>query len=883
MTYRALRLWLGCTLVCHASLAQANAVPDTDDDENVTPAAQVRLQPALRGDLAVHIVIWGMPGANLDRIRQGSLRCDWRRDKQGQEFLDGVCRKYLRSDGTSAQGSLALAPLVAALRNAGAQNVLLELSDNGVPLDPAPKEWKAQESGGRFGLPKTTAWRFWSLHDGRLPQPFEIHIGSPWSSSRLSIPFGFALFGPALLALWLRRRAERKGAVEAASVWVHWILTGMWLYWISAVSLEDLAAFALHLQLDSMVLNFVIGTVLFAGVPLAATASCIAILMRAPAGAGRRGDTRGLVMRSVAREAVLMIPFAMFLVGSGMFNQDWHVAMVSLPLAFLTYKLLSWWVGRQLLGGMEILSRGNLHGVASVIARRAGVTLGGIYIVGNRAPQEANAFAAGGKTLALTRGLVEQLTCREVVAVVGHEIGHLRGKHIATRMIAFWGYMLVVGPAAAHFIQSYHLSHLLLSLPILPLGYILGTAFLSRNHEFSADAQAVELTGDAEGMIAALARLRKLSRSPVDWGGMQGSIISHPSMRDRVLAIARRFHVPEDRALAVLHDPDLLNADTPAGQLHYSLPTECAGRDLLFTSSWRQGYMLWSHWLGYVALVGICLVLGQFALRVWPRAPHIKLALLLALPIAARMYLAFMGWTDRTAMKYLRGKLRSRMAPESADGTFVGLLPGDRVGHVDGFCLWDAGFLFLTPDTLTYRGERASFSLPRIEATKISVSQGPLAWDRDYAATVTCSEGSFSFTTPDRGTASRRQARRLERRLNGWWHGEPAGSGFAWAPALAPAPPVERALLVAHSSDLRGWRAVRLFTRHAFFLWLGLIILMPFSLIELTPAVAFVPFMAPLAYLVAYFPLFLRARPADAQVSRVAPAPVPAPAEEPAA
>jgi Zn-dependent protease with chaperone function len=371
--------------------------------------------------------------------------------KKADEFLDGVCRKYLASDGALAHGTLALAPLVTALGHAGAQSVRLELNDFGRPLAAAPQGWTARPHAPKtpFGRLKSVSYLFYSNSDNDLPQPFEVRLGTAWSPARLGIPFGFSLLGPALLAFWLRRRAERKGAVESASVWVHWILTGTWLYWISAVSVTDIAAFAVHLQLDSMVLTFLVGSLVFCVPPLIATASCIAILTRMPAESEERQDTSGLVRRSVAREATLLVPFGMFLVGTGMFEQDWQISIASWPAAYFTYRILSWYVGRGSANRVEILTRGPLMEIAHVIARRAGVALGGIYIINNRSRQEVNAFAGSGRILAMTRGLVEHLTCRELVAVIGHEVAHMRAKHVGIRIAAFWGYMLVVGPLAA--------------------------------------------------------------------------------------------------------------------------------------------------------------------------------------------------------------------------------------------------------------------------------------------------------------------------------------------------------------------------------------------------------------------------------------------------
>lgn len=868
-----LRMCFACAMVSEALPAQTAAAPVDYSDYSGVPTAEVRLQPSPRGDLSVHLYTWDLPDPVPDRIPGASLACDWRPEEKSPHSLSGKCRRYLRSDGSSVEGVVTLAPLVSALRRAGARNVLLELSDYGTPLAAPPPEWHVHKPAVKhFGPAGGKTYAFWSLSPGQLPQPFEIRVGTPWSASRVAVPFVCTLFAPALLALWLRRRAERKGQVEAASVWVYWILTGMWLYWISALSETDLAALASRLQFDSMSVTLLIGTFLFAGPPLASAASCVAILLRAPKGERQTGGIGGLVFRSVAREGVLMIPLGMFIVGSGMFTEDWRVATASLPAAWFTWKLLSWWVSRSVIGGMEALSHGPLADAAGLLARRAGVKLGGLYMIGNRSPQEANAFAAGGNRLAMTRGLVENLTCRELVAVMGHEVGHLRGKHVATRLAAFWGYMLLVGPAAAWVVGRYHLPPWLLSLPLLPLAYILATAFLSRNHEFSADAQAVDLARDPEGMIAALSRLRKLSRTPVDWGGIQGSILSHPSMRDRVLAIARRFQLPEERALALLDNPDLLSAGTPPDQLHFSLPPECANDKLVFTSGWRHTYALCAQWLGYVALAAIALGVGQCLLMGLFMAPRYVRPLLLLAPLPVGWgYLAFLGVLDRLSMRRLRRKLRRARAALSGGGMFVGLLPGGPACPVEGFCLWDAGFLFLSPDSLTYLGERAGFTLARAEVTGISVGKGPLAWDRDYAVVISCDGGCFSLTRPDRG-ASRRQARRLERRLRAWW----TGALIEPTPTLAMAPPLDRALLHAPSTYLRGWRAIRIVGLRAVLMTIGISMLFPFTMLQKTPAVAFVPLLAPAGYIAASFPLFLRRKPRAAR-----PAGRPAPQFEP--
>ncbi|PYV21349.1 MAG: hypothetical protein DMG24_19770 [Acidobacteria bacterium] len=87
---------------------------------------------------------------------------------------------------------------------------------------------------------------------------------------------------------------------------------------------------------------------------------------------------------------------------------------------------------------------------------------------------------------------------------------------------------------------------------------------------------------------------------------------------------------------------------------------------------------------------------------------------------------------------------------------------------------------------------------------------------------------------------------------------------------LAPLPGPE--LPVSQSDYVRGWRAVRTHAIHAGALCLGLSMLSPYLMLHWTPATGLVEIMAPLAYLVAVFPVFLgRKRPA-ASAAEAAPA-----------
>jgi hypothetical protein len=485
------------------------------------------------------------------------------------------------------------------------------------------------------------------------------------------------------------------------------------------------------------------------------------------------------------------------------------------------------------------------------------VKLASVYVLGNRNPREANAFAAGGNMMAVTRGLVENLTRRELTAVVGHEVGHLRGKHVGMTTIAFWAYIVLMGPLTGLLVTHAHVPRWVLSLPILPLGYIFSISLLSRRNEFNADGRAVEITGDPEAMIAALARLRKLTRTPINWGGMQGSILSHPSMHDRVLSIARRSGLAEERALALLHDPDLLDADAPPEDRHFSLPEECAGAELAFSSTAKASYLMWANWADQVALTLATLAVCSFADRVWPRFPFSVLAIPASIPLLAATYLIFSNWLGRRFTSGIRRRLERRMGPAAAGGTFVGLLPGRNTVPVEGFYQWDVGFLWLTAGELVYRGERVTFSISRDSVREITIRKGPLSWDRAHLVRVDCEGGALHFSRPDVGTTLRITGR-LEGRLLAWLRGAVQETGD-----VGHEPPPPASVLCSAASDyIRGWRAVRMVFVRAFLLLIGVTFVIP--LVDGVTArftTAFALFVTPLAFVAANIPVMFRRKP----------------------
>jgi heat shock protein HtpX len=193
-----------------------------------------------------------------------------------------------------------------------------------------------------------------------------------------------------------------------------------------------------------------------------------------------------------------------------------------------------------------------------------------LYMIDDPSP---NAFAAGRDPehayVAVTTGIVQLMDKRELEGVLAHELSHVRNRDVRLMSLA----AVLVGVIALA-------SDLLMRITIFgggsderdsglgaigvvvgiaaailaPIGASLLQMSLSRRREYLADASAVEITGDAEGLARALAALRSDTRplrsvtratahlyieSPLrDHKGLRSSLgglfDTHPPLDDRI-------------------------------------------------------------------------------------------------------------------------------------------------------------------------------------------------------------------------------------------------------------------------------------------------------------------------------------------------------------
>ena len=191
-----------------------------------------------------------------------------------------------------------------------------------------------------------------------------------------------------------------------------------------------------------------------------------------------------------------------------------------------------------------------LHQIQKDLANRAGfVRSPALYYVPSSA---LNAFAVGNRQesgIAVTDGLLQTLSYREVRAVLAHEMTHLQHNDVSVILIS-----IIVG-RLIKWLAWFGIALILFSLPlswlyekpvpwpwlllviVAPWLSLLLQAGLSRTREFQADLGAVRLTDDPQALIQALAKINSGSSAPVHPLGTT-LLRSHPATSERIARLA---------------------------------------------------------------------------------------------------------------------------------------------------------------------------------------------------------------------------------------------------------------------------------------------------------------------------------------------------------
>lgn len=252
----------------------------------------------------------------------------------------------------------------------------------------------------------------------------------------------------------------------------------------------------------------------------------------------------GVIIAAI-QEAYLLMPEAFFIVAWGI------ITLLTLFLQVFYSDLIV-----PLFNKQTPLEEGSLRSAIEDFAEKSGFLLKNIYVMdSSKRSTKVNAYFTGlgkRKRVVLFDTLIELLDEDEIVAVLAHEIGHYKKRHIIigfvestfVTLITFFLLSQVitsqeVALAAGCPDSSFHVNLTVFGLLYTPLSMALGffSSTLSRRHERQADAFAASY-----GLGKPLAStLRKMSRKDLanltpHWLVVRATY-SHPTLLERVTTL----------------------------------------------------------------------------------------------------------------------------------------------------------------------------------------------------------------------------------------------------------------------------------------------------------------------------------------------------------
>ena len=188
---------------------------------------------------------------------------------------------------------------------------------------------------------------------------------------------------------------------------------------------------------------------------------------------------------------------------------------------------------------------------------RCGFASSGLYVMdGSKRSSHGNAYFTGfGKTkrIVFFDTLIERLTPTEIEAVLAHELGHFKRKHIVKRIVGQFALTFVVLALMGWVIDkpwfyqglgfpldgatpqvAVSLVLFFLALPVFTFWLTPVGSLISRRHEFEADAYAAEQTG-AQDLVSALVKLYRDNASTLTPDPLHSAVYdSHPPASIRI-------------------------------------------------------------------------------------------------------------------------------------------------------------------------------------------------------------------------------------------------------------------------------------------------------------------------------------------------------------
>ncbi len=205
-----------------------------------------------------------------------------------------------------------------------------------------------------------------------------------------------------------------------------------------------------------------------------------------------------------------------------------------------------------------LLEEGNLKQAIENFAKKIDFKIDNIFVIdGSKRSTKANAYFSGfgsQKRITLYDTLINDLKVDEIVAVLAHEVGHYKKKHVIYNLLlsiivtgfTFFILSLLVGNESLSLAlgvqnTSFHIGLIAFAVLYSPISEITSLFMnaLSRKFEYQADNYAKENIG-SEALISSLKKLSKNSLSNLTPHSLYVKIhYSHPTLLQRILNLKK--------------------------------------------------------------------------------------------------------------------------------------------------------------------------------------------------------------------------------------------------------------------------------------------------------------------------------------------------------
>ena len=199
------------------------------------------------------------------------------------------------------------------------------------------------------------------------------------------------------------------------------------------------------------------------------------------------------------------------------------------------------------------LEDGELKTEIEKYAKKVGFTINNIFVIdGSKRSTKANAYFSGfgaQKRITLYDTLINDLNTKEIVAVLAHEVGHYKRKHIIFNLISsilLTGFTLFIlslfvsspllSGALGVSTPSFHIGLIAFGILYSPISEVTGLFmnYMSRKFEYQADNFAKD-TFESEALITSLKKLSKNSLSNLTpHPAFVFAHFSHPTLLQRI-------------------------------------------------------------------------------------------------------------------------------------------------------------------------------------------------------------------------------------------------------------------------------------------------------------------------------------------------------------